>query len=144
MNSVEQLTVFLENRKGSLATVCRILGESGYNIMALSIAETDNFGVLRLILPDSANAAQLLRSKGYTVRLAKVLVAEVPDRPSGLAEVLSIVRREDISLEYLYSFVRCASNNAVLIFKFSDPERAELALAEKGVRLLGMDEVEQL
>ncbi len=141
MTTVTQLSVLMDNQKGAMAAVAKILGEAGYNIMALSIAEIDTFGVSRLILPDSASAAQLLRKKGYTVRLNPVLVAEVPDRPNGLSHVLSIVQREDISLEYLYSFVRCTGRDALLIFSFSDIERAANALEEQGIRLLSLEEV---
>ena len=141
MTTVNQLAVLLENQKGALAAVTRILGEAGYNILALSIAEIDTFGVCRLILPESENAAALLRQRGYTVREQPVLGAEGPDRPNGLSEGLAIVRREDISLDYLYSFVRCTAGNALLIFAFSDIERAGDALTEKGVRLLSLNEV---
>ena len=141
MTTVDQLSVLLENQKGALAAVTKILGEAGYNILALSIAEIDNFGVCRLILPGSEEAARLLRKKGYTVRENPVLVAEVPDRPNGLSHVLSIVQREDISLDYLYSFVRCTGKDALLIFAFSDLARAAEALSEEGVRLLSLEQV---
>ena len=141
MVSVDQLSVLLENQKGALAAVCSILGDEGYNIMALSIAEVDNFGVCRLILDEVEDAAKLLRSRGYTARISPVLIAEVPDRPSGLADVLSIVRREDISLKYLYSFVRAVGKNALLVFNFPNLQRAANALEEQGVRLLSLDEV---
>ena len=141
MITVDQISVLLENQKGALAAVTKILGEAGYNILALSIAEVDNFGVCRLILPDCEGAAALLRKKGYTARISPVLVAEVPDRPNGLSHVLSIVRREDISLDYLYSFVRCPNADARLIFAFSDIRRAADALEENNMRLLSLDEV---
>ena len=141
MVCVDQLSVLLENQKGALAAVCEILGEEGFNIMALSLAEVDNFGVCRLILPNVDRAAKLLKSRGYTARTSPVLIAEVPDRPSGLAEVLSIVRREDISLKYLYSFVRSTDINALLVFDFPNLRRAADALEDKGVRLLSLEEV---
>ena len=141
MTTVDQLSVLLENQKGALAAVTKILGEAGYNILALSIAEIDTFGVCRLILPGIESAAALLRQKGYTVRITPVLVAEVPDRPNGLSQVLSIVQREDISLDYLYSFVRCTGRDALLIFTFSDNARAAEALSEKGVKLLSLEQV---
>lgn len=141
MTTVTQLSVLMENQKGALAAVTRILGEAGYNILALSIAEIDTFGVCRLILPECERAAVLLRKEGYTVRLNPVLVAEVPDRPNGLSHVLGIVQREDISLEYLYSFVRCTGRDALLIFAFSEIERAAEVMEEQGIRLLGPDEV---
>ena len=141
MTTVTQLSVLMDNQKGALAAVTRILGEAGYNILALSIAEIDTFGVCRLILPESEEAAALLRKKGYTVRLNPVLVAEVPDRPNGLSHVLGIVQREDISLEYLYSFVRCAGRDAMLIFAFSDIARAAQAMEDEGITLLSLNEV---
>ena len=141
MTTVDQIAVLLENQKGALAAVTKILGENGHNILALSIAEVDSFGVCRMILPDCDAAARLLRQKGYTVRIGQVLVAEVPDRPNGLSHVLSIAQGEDISLEYLYSFVRCTGRDALLIFAFSDIQGAADALEQNGVKLLSLEQV---
>ena len=141
MASVRQVSVFVENRRGTLAAVCRLLGADGFNIHALSIAEKDNFGICRLIVNDPDETARLLRARGYTVRIMEVLVARVPDRPNGLAEVLAIIEKEDIFVEYLYSFVKCVGGDALIVFRLSEQERAAEALREKGIELLTEEQV---
>ena len=141
---VKQLSVFLENRKGSLAAVSNVLGTNGLDMLALSIADTDNFGICRMIVSDSEAGARLLRSAGYTVRLTDVLVVCVPDRPSGLAEILRVMEKEDISVEYLYSFVRNSGFNALIIFRVSNIDKAERVFDEHHIQTLSQDQVEAL
>lgn len=140
----QQISVFLENRKGSLAAVCRILGAGGLNLLALSIAETDSYGICRIIVSDTQEGVKLLRAAGYTVRLSDVLVVCVPDKPNGLGDVLHILEHEDISVEYLYSFVRNSGFDALIIFKVSDIERSEEVLSAARIRLLSKEQVEKL
>ena len=144
MTSVKQVSVFLENRKGSLAAVCGLLGDNGFNILALSIAEIDTYGICRVILSDTDAAVKLLRDKGYTVRVTDVLVVSVPDRPCGLADVLEIIEKEDISVEYLYSFVRNSGFDALLIFRLSDLERAEEALKRSCITIISQKQIEEM
>ena len=141
---VKQLSVFLENRKGSLAAVSNVLGTNGLDMLALSIADTDNFGICRMIVSDSEAGARLLRSAGYTVRLTDVLVVCVPDRPSGLAEILRVMEKEDISVEYLYSFVRNSGFNALIIFRVSNIDKAERVFDEHHIQTLTQEQVEAL
>lgn len=144
MTRVKQVSVFLENRKGSLAAVCRILGDAGINILALAIAEIDNFGICRLIVSNTDAAVDALKKSGYTVRITDVLVVCVPDRPNGLYDVLSLIEKEDISVEYMYSFVRNSGFDALLIFRMSDEEKAEQVLRENCIKLLDAKQVSQL
>ena len=141
---VKQLSVFLENRKGSLAAVSNVLGTNGLDMLALSIADTDNFGICRMIVSDSEAGVRLLRSAGYTVRLTDVLVVCVPDRPSGLAEILRVMEKEDISVEYLYSFVRNSGFSALIIFRVSNIDKAERVFEEHHIQTLSQDQVEAL
>lgn len=141
---VKQISVFLENRKGSLAAVSNVLGTNGLDMLALSIADTDNFGICRMIVSDSEAGVRFLRSAGYTVRLTDVLVVCVPDRPSGLAEILRLMEKEDISVEYLYSFVRNSGFNALIIFRVSNIDKAERVFAEHHVETLSQEQVESL
>ena len=143
MTAVRQISVFLENRKGSLAAVCSLIGKNGINILALSIVEKDSFGVCRMILNSTEKAAEILKKRGYTVRVQDVLVVKVPDRPSGLAEVLEVIEKEDISVEYLYTFVENERGSARLIFHLSDAERAEAALKMKGVEIIGVPQADE-
>ena len=140
----KQVSVFLENRKGSLAEVCKILGDAGINLMALSIAETDNYGICRMILSDTDKGMEVLKKAGYTVRTTPVLVVCVPDRPNGLADVLSIIDKENVSVEYLYSFVRNSGFDALLIFRLSDAAAAEKALVTNYIKILTEEQVRGL
>lgn len=141
---VKQLSVFLENRKGSLAEISQLLGGNGLNMLAVSIADTDNFGICRLIVSDAEEGVRVLRSAGYTVRVTEVLVVCVPDRPSGLADILRMMEKEDISVEYLYSFVRNSGFNALIIFRVSNIDRAEQVFRDNKVETLTKDQVESL
>lgn len=133
---VEQISVFLENKPGALAEVTRILGESGVNIRALSLADTKDFGILRLIVNDNEKALEILGRKGLTVRKTEVVAVEVPDRPGGLAEILRVLFEADINVEYLYAFVQQSGENAIIIFRFDETDRAISVLSEKKVRIL--------
>ena len=133
---VEQISVFLENKPGPLAEVTRILGESGVNIRALSLADTKDFGILRLIVNDNEKAKEILGHKGFTVRKTEVVAVEVPDRPGGLAEILKILSEARINVEYLYAFVQQSGENAIIIFRFDETDRAIAVLSEKKVRIL--------
>lgn len=105
---VEQISIFLENKSGRLADVAGVLAESGINIRALSLADTTDFGILRLIVNDTEKAKQVLKSNGFTVGKTEVIAVEVADRPGGLAEILTIVKDEGINVEYMYAFVQKA------------------------------------
>jgi hypothetical protein len=133
---VEQISVFLENKPGALAEVTRTLGETGVNIRALSLADTKDFGILRLIVNDNEKAKEVLGQKGFTVRKTEVVAVEVPDRPGGLAEIIKILAEASINVEYLYAFVQQSGENAIIIFRFDETDRAIAVLSEKKVRLL--------
>lgn len=133
---VDQISVFLENKPGTLAEVTRILGEAGVNIRALSLADTKDFGILRLIVNDNEKAREVLDQKGFTVRKTEVVAVEVPDRPGGLADILKILAEANINVEYLYAFVQQSGENAIIIFRFDETDRAIAVLSEKKVRIL--------
>ena len=141
---LRQLSVFLENRKGRLAEVARTLGNSGINIRALSLADTSDFGILRLIVNDVDGALGVLKDNGYTVRDTEVIAVEVDDRPGGLAEVLAVLAKSDLNVEYMYAFVEKSQNKAVLVFRFEDLPKAIEALQRGKIRVLTGDEVYSL
>ena len=103
---VEQISVFLENKAGRLAEVTRVLGEAGINIRALSLADTTDFGILRLIVDQYDKAREILKDKGFTVGKTEVVAVEVPDRPGGLGLVLQILAASGVNVEYMYAFVQ--------------------------------------
>ncbi len=133
---VEQISIFLENKPGALAEVTRILGETGVNIRALSLADTKDFGILRLIVNDNEKAKEVLGQKGFTVRKTEVVAVEVPDRPGGLADIMKVLAEARINVEYLYAFVQQSGENAIIIFRFDETDRAIAVLSEKKVAIL--------
>ncbi|MCM2357257.1 MAG: ACT domain-containing protein [Geobacteraceae bacterium] len=133
---VEQISVFIENKSGRLAEIARILGAAGVNIRALSLADTSDFGILRLIVNDGETANKVLKEKGFTVSKTEVVAVEVPDRPGGLSEILQALDREAINVEYMYAFVERCGENAVIIFRFDETDKAVAVLQGSGVNIL--------
>lgn len=133
---VEQIAVFLENKSGRLAEITRILAENDINIRALSVADTADFGILRLIVDKVDLAKEVLRAGGFTVGKTNVVAVEVPDRAGGLASVLKVVNEAGLNVEYMYAFVNKSGANAVLIFRFDEMDQAIAILQEKGFVLL--------
>ncbi len=138
---IKQISVFLENRQGRLEEFTTLLGENKIDLIALSIADTTNFGILRAIVDDNEKASRVLQQNGYTANLTDVLAVAVPDSPGGLAGVLRQLADGGISIEYLYSFVRRIDHDAIIIFRVDKPEEAAQLLTQKGVRLLEQSEV---
>jgi len=141
---VEQISVFLENKAGRLAEVARVLGDAGINIRALSLADTTDFGILRLIVNDREAAKKVLKEAGFTVGITQVIAVEVEDKPGGLAKILKLLADEGINVEYMYAFVERSSGNAVLIFKLEDLDRAIDLLSSHGVRVIPGERVYSL
>jgi hypothetical protein len=133
---VDQISIFLENKSGRLAEVTRVLGNAGINVRALSLADTSDFGNLRLIVNDSAKAVDVLKQNQFTVSMTQVVAVEVSDRPGGLAYILDILQKENINVEYMYAFVERSSDNAVIIFRFDDIDKAIKTLTGKGITVL--------
>ena len=143
---IKQISVFLENVRGSLSEMTRILGTEGIDLMALSIADTVNFGIVRIVVKDAQidRAVSILKGAGYTVRITNVICVQVPDKPSGLAKILSLVDESGVSVEYLYSFFRHQGDGAFIIFRLSDPEKGCQTFLEKGVKMCSQDEIDTL
>jgi hypothetical protein len=133
---VEQISIFLENKAGRLAEVTGILGEANINIRALSLADTSDFGILRLIVNDHEKAKQILKEHGFTVGKTEVVAVEVEDRPGGLNRILRILFEAGINVEYMYAFVQQSGQNAVLIFRFDDIDNAVDVLTRDGVTVI--------
>lgn len=133
---VEQISIFIENKSGRLAEVTRILGEAGVNIRALSLADTSDFGILRLIVDRTDLAKSTLKDQGFTVNKTEVIAVEVPDRPSGLYGILQALDEGGVNVEYMYAFVERCGENAVIIFRFDDPEEAIRVLVGHDIKVL--------
>lgn len=141
---IKQISIFLENKSGRLARVTRVLGENNINIRALSIADTTDFGILRLIVNDPDKAFSVLRETGFAVSSTDVIAVEVADRPGGLAEVLAILQGAGINIEYLYAFLQKATRAALVVFRVEQLDEAVNALQAGGIRILQGEEVYSL
>lgn len=135
----EQISVFLENKAGRLAEVTRVLADASVNIRALSLADTSDFGILRLIVDKNEDAEKALKGAGFTVRTTRVVAVEVSDKPGGLLSILDFLNSKDINVEYMYAFVRQKEDNAVMIFRFDDTDGAVSALTGKGFSIIKGD-----
>jgi hypothetical protein len=133
---VEQISIFLENQSGRLAEVTGILAEAGVNIRALSLADTSDFGVLRLLVDDNEKAKSALKEKGFTVGKTNVVAVAVPDQPGGLHNILAGLGKGGINVEYMYAFVRQSGQNAVMIFRFDNTDEALRVLGDAGISVL--------
>lgn len=138
---IKQVSVFIENKNGRLDKFTSLLGNNNIDLLALSVADTTNFGMIRAIVDDYENTVNILREHGYTVNLTDVLAVTVSDSPGGLSNVLKLLRNADISIEYLYSFVRRVGNDAVIIFRVDKPEEASKMFLENNIKLLNQNEI---
>jgi hypothetical protein len=138
---ITQLSVFVENKPGRLALPCRLLAQSGINIVTLSLADTQRFGILRLIVRDWTRAKEALERGGFAVNVTEVLAVEVADRPGGLAELLDVLERAEVNVEYMYAFATKLGDKAVLVFRFDKADEAAEALAKCGMNVLSQVEL---
>ena len=139
-----QISVFLENRKGRLYDVCSLLGKNKINIRALTIAETEKFGVLRIVVDKPDKAMQILKKNNFVANLTDIVAVEVEDRPGGLAAILKTLSANDINLEYMYGFVEKSSDKALLVFRFDDPDKAITVFKKNKIKVVGSKEIKEL
>ena len=133
---IKQLSVFVENSQGRLQQIIDVLGENHINIRALSLADTTEFGILRLIVDDNEKATALLKEKGVISKATDVIAVSIDDRAGGLAAVTRAISDAGISIEYTYAFLGRSEGKALLVIQTSDEKRAESVLTEKGVTLV--------
>jgi hypothetical protein len=139
---IRQLSLFLENRPGQLRFPCKVLGDAGIDILTMSLADTAQFGILRLVVKDWQRAKQVLEAAGVVVNVTEVLAVDVPDRPGGLASVLEAFEQAGVGVEYMYAWgERERGRHATLLFRLEDPDRAAKLLAAAGVKLVAPDEL---
>jgi hypothetical protein len=133
---LQQISVFLPNQPGALIGPSRLLSTAGIDIRTLSLADTQQFGILRLIVSDWARADELLKEAGFVTRITEVIAVEIPDHPGGLTDVLTALESTGVSVEYMYAFTEGRAGKAVLIFRFDEPDRAMAALQAAGFSVL--------
>ena len=141
---ITQLSVFLENRKGRLSEVCSILGANNINIRALTIAETETFGVLRLVVDKSEEAIAILKKNGFVANITDVVAVEVEDKPGGLAAILKTLSDNDVNVEYMYGFIEKFSDRALLVFRFEDTAHAQKILMQNKIKVVRKEEIRGL
>lgn len=125
---IQQLSLFLENKPGHLSAICRTLADAQINVVTLSLADTQQFGILRLIVEPWERAREVLEQAGFVVNVREVVALSVEDRPGGMAELLETLNPSGVNIEYMYSFTARCADQAVLVFRFDDPDRAIAAL----------------
>lgn len=136
---IRQISVFLENRPGRLASLCRTIADAGVNLSTLMLSETGEFGLMRFLTPEPDKAKAVIEKAGYAVTVSEVLAIQVPDKPGGLASILNVLETHKISVEYMYAFV-CRQGRAIMIMRFDDLDRAIDALQKSNVHIFkGMD-----
>jgi hypothetical protein len=133
---IHQLSLFLENQPGQMIEPCRLLARAGVNIRTLSLADTRQFGILRLIVSDWQNAAVLLENAGYVVNVTEVVAIEVGDEPGALANLMAVFENTGINIEYMYAFPFGRQDRAVLIFRFDQPDAAIARLQAAGINVV--------
>lgn len=136
---IKQISVFLENKAGRLAEVTACLAQAGINIRALYLADTTDFGILRMIVNDPDRAQDVLRNSGFVVQETDVIAVEVEDSPGGLNKVLSLLNAGNINIEYMYAFVEKKVNNAIVVFKIDEQEKTIKLLLQNGIGLVPRD-----
>lgn len=142
---IKQLSVFLDNAPGRLKAATKVLSDTGINMRALTLADTSDFGVLRVIVDRPEEAMQFLKEHNFAVKITEVLVVEMEDTPGGLTHILDLLERGNINIEYMYAFTGSRPRKALVIFRVNKPEDAVKFLLEGNVRLFSTEEdIEEL
>ncbi len=142
--AIKQLTVFVPNRKGTIVSVTDILAKHQVNIRALSIAETEDFGILRLIVNDETTAEKVLEEQGYLIKVVEVVGVKIGDEPGKLTGALDVLDKADINVEYLYAFMTRTEKHAYVVLRVESNQAAESALTSAGYKLITEADVNKL
>lgn len=138
---IHQLSIFMENRPGQMANICRTLAKENINIVTLSLADTAEFGIVRMIVEDYEKAKTVLTAAGHVARVSEVVAVTVPDRPGGMAEVMDVIDCAKVNVEYAYAFAFHYGEKAVLVFKFEDNAAGVKALAAANITMLDATQI---
>ncbi|HHY03925.1 MAG TPA: ACT domain-containing protein [Thermoanaerobacterales bacterium] len=141
---VKQISVFLENKPGRLAAACETLSKNNIDISAISIADTTQFGILRMIVDKPDEALAVMKKAGFPVSTTEVLAVEVADRPGGLNNALQILQQADVSIEYLYSFIKRNGDKALILLRVESPQKAVEVLKNAGIKMYTCEEIAEL
>ena len=141
---IKQISVFLENKPGMLTEFAKILQKNEISMKALCLAETPEYGVLRVIVDDNYKISTVLKDEGYVFKATPVLAAAIPDKPGSLVKILDILAENDINLEYTYAFIARKKDEAYIILRVEDNEKAKKAFRDNGVRLLSQEDIDEI
>jgi len=139
--TIDQISVFVDNKPGRLVELLEVLSQSNVDLRAMSMADTADFGILRMIADNPENAKKLIADAGYVTNITQVLAVAVPDVPGGLAKVLSYISNAGISIEYMYVFITHEDENACVIVRVDDNEKAEKVLEANNIRLFSPSDI---
>ena len=142
--NVKQVAVFLEHKPGRLAEISHCLAENNVNIRALSLADTTDFGILRLVADNTEKAQKVLKENGFTVGVTEVIAVAAEDKPGGMDKILQVTSKAALNIEYMYAFTQKSGESGILLFKFDDPEKAIAAFNEAGFKILSGEEVHSM
>ncbi|HPP86921.1 MAG TPA: ACT domain-containing protein [bacterium] len=138
---LKQLSIFLENKPGKLSEVTKVLKDNNINIRSLSMADTSDFGILRLIVPNVENVYKILKEHHFTVKITEVIAVKISDRPGGLNEILNYFSEENINVEYMYAFVNRSGDNAIIVFKVHNIQHAINILVKNNIEIFKYEDI---
>ncbi|HOV33363.1 MAG TPA: ACT domain-containing protein [Candidatus Hydrogenedens sp.] len=133
---IQQISMFLENKPGRIIEPCKVLAKNNINILTLSLADTQQFGILRLIIKEWQKAKEVLEQEGFIVNVTEVVAIEVEDKPGGLTKILEAIEETGLNIEYIYAFTFRSGDKAVIVFRFDKPDLAIQTLQQKGINVL--------
>lgn len=142
--TINQLSIFVENKAGTVAKITKSIADAGVSIRALSVADTQEFGILRLIVSDVEKAKEALSKNDCVVSVTKVIGVQIPDVPGGLSEVLGLMSENSINVEYLYAFITVSGQHAYVVLRVEDNDRAAKILSEKGIKIISQQDIDAL
>ncbi len=144
MKRIRQISVFVENRPGRLLEVVDILGRNKINIKALSLADSSDFGIVRLVVKGVDDAIKVLKDNGFTISETSIIACMIDDKPGSLAKILRTLAENNVNIEYMYGFASPVEKKAVMVFKFSETKKAQEILNKYGIKMLTQEEIREI
>lgn len=142
--TIKQLSIFVENKAGTVSGIAKSIADAGVSIRALSVADTQEFGILRLIVNDVEKAKEVLSENDCVVSVTKVIGVQIPDVPGGLSKVLKLMSENEINIEYLYAFITISGEHAYVVLRVEDNDKAAKILADAGIKLVSQSDIDSL
>ncbi|HPO49703.1 MAG TPA: ACT domain-containing protein [Spirochaetota bacterium] len=138
---IKQISVFLENKKGRLSEVTKTIADNGIDIKALTLADTKDFGVLRLIVTDPDKCVKILKESNFVAQETEVIAIEIEDAPGGLSKILELLNSNDVNIEYIYATIEKVKNKAIVIFRIEEKDKAREVLSKNGINIYEMRDI---